>query len=148
MPIVDIFEFIAYTLRNGEKRQNSKLRLEKVRVMSAKVVGLSIIALTGAVAIWIACQLQIQWLGIVGLFVVALADAVLFGEGLSNHKNYEDIPIHVMTILLMVMIVVALLKFLDPVVIVPIVPYSIGDGVVWHCWHHQLVSGRTIIQGG
>ena len=118
MPIVDIFEFIAYTLRNGEKRQNSKLRLEKVRVMSAKVVDLSIIALTGAVAIWIAWQMQIQWLGIVGLYVVALGDAVLFGEGLSNHKNYEEIPIHLIVILFMVMIVVALLKLPDPDVIV------------------------------
>ena len=133
MPIVDIFEIIAYTLRNGEKRQNSKLRLEKVRVMSAKVVGLSIIVLTGAVAIWIAWQMQIQWLGIVGLYVVALGDAVLFGEGLSNHKNYEEIPIHLIVILFMVMIVVALLKLLklfDPVVIVPIVSGMASYGIV------------------
>ena len=101
--------------------------------MSAKVVGLSIIVLTGAVAIWIAWQMQIQWLGIVGLYVVALGDAVLFGEGLSNHKNYEEIPIHLIVILFMVMIVVALLKLLklfDPVVIVPIVSGMASYGIV------------------
>ena len=128
----DRIKFIGYNLRDGGKHQSTTSQLERVMTVPITVLILNIVGLIGVVAIGIALCLQIQWLGIAGVFVFVICGAIIIGRNVSLNLSYQNAVVLPTTVLILSIIIAVFLKFPDIWVVSCLATCGIVGVISWN----------------
>lgn len=95
------------------------------------IIILNIVGLLGVAATAVACYLHIPWLGLIGMFMGMIAEAIILGRSMVIHKIFREAIIISIVMAFLVVIIAAILKLADIWIAAVLASYGITFVASW-----------------